>query len=361
MYREWIFIVECCRYASRGTSSAKLRELAAAALDWPLVERIGARHRVEGIAHKALRDAGVRSPFASKATGIARQNLFHVAEAKRLHDRLDASGIAHLFFKGATLDMLAWKSLALKKSIDVDILVDPERYGDACTILRECDYRCVPPYPGDLPVGQIYAYAKTAKDSLWRNSDLGVTVELHLRLTQNPALLPMISVRSPSQLVHLGSGIALPTLARDELFAYLCVHGALTAWSRLKWLADLSAFLSPGDDLDTLYRRALTLAPGRAVPQALLVCEALFGLSLGALKVELRRDPITRWLARVALDTMVKGGPDKELSDQRLGTAGIHFSILFLQRGFGYKVADLARQFRRVARRLQARAFAILR
>jgi hypothetical protein len=246
--------------------------------------------------------------------------------------------------------MLAWRSIALKRSIDIDILVDPDRYAEACALLLESGYRCVPPYPGDLPIPLILRYARLAKDSVWRNRRRGITVELHLRLTGNPALLPGVGVRSPAQVVEIAPGIALPTLARDELFAYLCVHGALTAWSRLKWPADLAAFLAHEPDLDGLYRRGLALAPGRSVPQALLVCEALFGLPLGPLGDELRRDPRTLWLVRTALATMIRGGADRELSAQRLGTARLHFSVLFLQPGLRYKAGDLARQFRRLTR-----------
>ena len=36
----------------------------------------------------------------------------------------------------------------------------------------------------------------------------------------------------------------MPTLADEPLYAYLCVHGASSAWFRLKWIADLNALLA---------------------------------------------------------------------------------------------------------------------
>ncbi|HEY0012859.1 MAG TPA: nucleotidyltransferase family protein [Allosphingosinicella sp.] len=322
---------------------------AAAGLDWPLVQRVAKRHRVEGLVHKALADAGAASPFATVAGGIARRNLAHAAEAGRLHSRLDAAGIPHLFVKGVTLDILAWRSLALKTSVDIDLLVFPDRYAQACALLFEAGYRCT--HPGDLPAPAIEAYARRNKDSVWYHRRRGITVELHQRLAANPALLPTLSVHSPAQQVEVAPAITLPTLAREELFAYLCVHGALTAWSRLKWPADLTALLCREPDLEALYRRAQSLAPGRAAAQALLVCEELFGLPLGALSAELRRDKRNVWLARTAIETMIRGGADVELSDQRLATAPVHYSILFLQKGLRYKAGDLTRQLRRLIRR----------
>jgi hypothetical protein len=351
---EWSFIVECCRQAARGSDPARLREAYAAGLDWALVEAIAKRHRVEGLVHKALGEAGLPSRFAAAATSIGRQNLAHAAEAKRLHDRLNARGLVHLFVKGATLDMIAWKTLAIKKSIDIDLLVEGEDYAQGCEMLLDAGYRCVPPYPGDLPVPEIVAYARRSKDSVWRNGRLGITVELHQRLTANPALLPGISARSPRQTVRIAPGIDLPTLARDELFAYLCVHGALTAWSRLKWAADLAAFIAAEQDLDGLYRRAVQLAPRRAVAQALLVNAALFGTPLGPLlEAELRGSRRNRQLERIAMRTMLRGGAGKELSDQRFGTVRLHASIILLEPGLGYKLGEVSRQILRVADRLR--------
>ncbi|HEX8191838.1 MAG TPA: nucleotidyltransferase family protein [Allosphingosinicella sp.] len=328
---------------------AEALRLVAEGLDWALVERVAKRHRVEGLVHKALGDAGLSSPFSLAAQGIARRNLAFAAEAARLHARFAEAGLAHLFVKGVTLDILAWRSLALKTSIDIDLLVDPTRYAEACAILFEAGYRCT--HPGDVPAARVEAYARRNKDSVWRHRRRGITVELHARLSANPALLPGVDVHSSSQMVEVAPSLNIPTLARDPLFAYLCVHGALTAWSRLKWVADLAAFLSREDDLEGLYRRGSALAPGRAVGQALLVCEELFGLPLGPLAAELRGDERTRWLARTALATMVRGGPDAELGDQSLGTARIHYSILFLQKGLRYKAADVTRQIGRVIHR----------
>jgi hypothetical protein len=346
---EWTFVVDCCRLVARGGDASALRAAAAAGIDWALAGRIARRHRVEGLVHKALGDAGLESPFSAAATGIARRNLAHAAEAARLDARLGEAGVRHLFVKGVTLDILAWRSLALKTSVDIDVLVDPQRYAAAASVLSEAGYRCT--HPGDLPAAAIEAYARVHKDSVWHHRRRGITVELHQRLAANPALLPTLSVGSPAQEVPVAPGIALPTLAPVQLFAYLCVHGALTAWSRLKWPADLTALLSHEEDLEGLYRRGAALAPGRAVPQGLLVCEQLFGLPLGPLSEELRRDKRNLWLARTALDTMIKGGPDAELGDQRFGTAAIHYSILFLQKGLRYKAGDLGRQLRRLTRR----------
>src|SRR5206468_9642745 len=98
-------------------------------------------------------------------------------------------------------------------------------------------------------------------------------LELHTSLVDSPAMLGGVSVASPLQQVAIAPGIVLPTLATDELFAYLVVHGATHAWSRIKWLADVAALLSglPEKEIEPLYRRSLALGAGRSGGQALLL------------------------------------------------------------------------------------------
>ena len=69
----------------------------------------------------------------------------------------------------------------------------------------------------------------------------------------------------------------LRTLGEEDLFAYLCMHGALHWWNRLKWLADVNALLAstPEDGVERLVRAAEARGAGRAAAQALLLCQRL--------------------------------------------------------------------------------------
>ena len=357
---EFELLLACCRWPPRPARDEAVRA-AAERVDWERLARMAARHRVEALVHDGLRRAGVEPPAATaerlsfEATAVARRNLIEAAEALRLSGRLERAGLPHLFVKGVTLNLLAYGTLALKHSRDIDLLVEPERYANACAILQQDGYRCT--YPGVEDLSAILRYAATTKDSVWRSRDGVSTVELHQRLTANPMLLGSIGARSPSQQVTIAPGISLPTLARDELFAYLCVHGAVTAWSRLKWLADLAAFVSDEDEagIERLYRRAVALAPGRSHAQALLLAKRLLGVPLGdELAKELRSDRVNRFLAGSALATMTQGGGVKELDEQAFGTARLNLSLLMLRQGWRYKAAEVGRKLPYVPRALRA-------
>jgi hypothetical protein len=99
-------------------------------------------------------------------------------------------------------------------------------------------------------------------------------------------------------------------LAPDDLFAYLCVHGAHHAWSRLKWLADLNALIaSSKPDLERLYRHAQKLGAGLCAGQALLLCHKLLGLELPAtVAQELQTNKRCQQLVRVAMAAMARSG-----------------------------------------------------
>jgi hypothetical protein len=197
---------------------------------------------------------------------------------------------------------------------------------------------------GDGRLGQWLAHCK---ETNWRHGRTGLIVEIHSQLVDNPVLLPGIGARSPSQLVEIGPGIRLRTLRTEELFAYLCVHGATHAWSRLKWIADVGALLSRFEpaEIERLYRVSLKLGVGRCSAQALLLCADLFETAVTPpLLSELRADRRAVWLARTALGVMFGRHGETELDDTVLGTLPIHLSHFVLGRGWRYKLAEAQRK-----------------
>ncbi|MGZ8305913.1 MAG: nucleotidyltransferase family protein, partial [Allosphingosinicella sp.] len=167
------------------------------------------------------------------------------------------------------------------------------------------------------------------------------------RLNDNPLLLPEVGPDSPIQQVEVAKGRFLATLRTDELFAYLCVHGASSAWFRLKWIADVGALLGdcPPNEIERLYRRSQAMGAGRAAGQALLLCERLLATPLSpALAAELRADRMNRWLVAVALRKLAGRTLTAELDEKLLGTGTIHLMQFALLPGLRFKFAELRRQ-----------------
>ena len=338
----------CCRWPPSAGRDDQVRRAAAAPIDWDGFGKLVARHRVPGLVHDGLTRAGVGAPaplaerLAEEAGEIARQNLLFAAECIRLHGLF--GDLRHLFLKGVTLNMLAYGSLAFKQAIDIDLLVAPVEYPAAIELLRGAGYRCVVPGP-DPSTEDILLWVRGHKHSNWVSPG-GLPLELHAGLVDNPLLLQDLGVDAPGQSVEIAPGKALPTLATDELFAYLCAHGAAHGWARLKWLADVSALVSREEiaGVERLHARSVELGGGRSAGQALLLSSILFGLELPPrLKAELDGDRGTRILVRMAMRNFTLGGMGRELDEMVLGTAGIHLSYLLLERGAGYKLRQLRR------------------
>ena len=349
---EFLLASACCRWPPSAERNEAVRTAASASIDWSRFLRIARRHRVEALVGDGLRRAAVEIPtdieveLQREAHEIARQNLAFAAEALRVHRLFESASIPHLFVKGATLDLLAYGTLGLKKARDIDLVVTPEVVEQACNALSDAGYVRFAPGPEVTP-DRFSIWLQLCKETVWRHAEKGIILELHTGLVDNPALLPGIDATSPEQMSEIAPGLRLPTLAPDELFAYLCVHGATHAWSRLKWIADVAALLNRSGlhERERLYRRALVLGVGRCSAQALMLCECLFDLKIPHdLSAELRSDATTRRLVRIALGTMAGRHVGTELDDTVLGTVPIHLSHFLLAPGWRYKVSELQRK-----------------
>ncbi len=348
---EFDFVVACCLWPP-SPGRDQLVAARAAGLHWPMVERIARRHRVEGLVWAAIRRTGLEVPaelgsaLASAAEAIVRQNLRIAAESQRLKEAFAAAELPLLFVKGLSLAMLAYGNIMLKSGWDIDILVPPDAAAGAAMLLRQSGY--VPTVPkGASDEHAIAAWHSGWKESVWWNARRGTHIELHTGLVDHPMLLPQIGISSPRQEVPITGGISLLTLATDELFAYLCVHGASSAWFRLKWVADLAALLDGREaaEIDRLYRRSQALGAGRAADVGLLLCHRLFGTGVSdRLVQELLADRVGRLLIKAVERSLSGRGVATEITEMRLGTFWIHLFQLGTLPGLRYKLVALRRE-----------------
>ncbi len=343
---EFRLLIHCCRWSFAGGNGGEIRELAGKA-DWPRFVQLCRRHRVQGFVQRCLRELELfgeaEAQLACDAATIAEQNLRAARHSSLLLKAFTAAGIPLLFVKGLTLSKLAYGDPFVKMSQDVDVLVPAPFIRGAAAALDQLGFRLeLPPVaPHSAQLGRWHHHRK---ESVWRSPD-GVMLDLHGRLADSQVLIPSIGANSPQQLVEVAPGIVLPTLADDELFAYLCVHGASSAWFRLKWVADLAALLDDRStgELERLYERSQQLGAGRAAAQALLLAAATFGTAIGSgLERRLAGKPVNRWLANAAWSQLVR---DSEPTEVRLGTATIHLTQLLLLPGVSFKLRELSRQW----------------
>jgi hypothetical protein len=305
------------------------------------------RHRVQGLAWNALAQSAAQVPhqprhaLSAEARSIAATNLAIVAECRGLQAAFERSNIPLLFIKGLTVGALAYRAPLLKMGWDIDLLIDPGELQAASELLRERGYALRLPHSQD----RLQAWHMRSKESVWSRSD-SFYVELHTRLADNRRMIPGIDIDSPRQLVTVAPDASLPTLAEEELLAYLAVHGASSAWFRLKWISDFAALIhgKSASEIERLYHRSQELGAARAAGQGLVLADRLFDVlqAVPTLRQRLGSDRSTRLLCDAALRTMTKG--TAEPTERPLGTLAIHWTQFLLRPGLGYKFSELRRQ-----------------
>lgn len=349
---EFRLAVECCRHSFREPPPHD--DPVPNQLGWNRFLRLVRFHRIEGLVWNALAGQArlpdaVAGALQQAASAIAAANLHAKADCQRLLLRFEATKVPILFLKGLTLSALAYGDPAIKAAIDIDLLIDPRDVNQATELLLESGCKLICP----RDEGRLEAWHRTWKESLWRKEGSALEIDLHTRAANNPRVIPTITVHSSSRSVDIGDGISLPTLADDELFAYLAVHGASSAWFRLKWISDFAALLQakPPPEIERLYRRSQQLRAGRAAGQALLLADDLFKSldRLPSLRRELADDRMTRLLFKAARRQL--GSNLVEPTEQGFGTLTIHWTQFLLLPGLSYKGSEFAGQVGRMLSR----------
>ncbi|WCM29423.1 nucleotidyltransferase family protein [Sphingomonas sp. QA11] len=295
--------------------TARIVALAAAGMDWGCVERIAARHRVAGLVREGLTRAGLPVPrgIANRAHHTTLSALKNAGEALRLQNLLEETGIEPLFLKGSALAIRAYGSIAVRDSIDIDMVVAPADVARAWTVLNQAGYSMTAP-SRPLPPGALRTYQTISKDSVHVHSERRVRVELHWRLSDAAGEAGMPPVSDHRMVEVPGSG-ALRTLADPALFTYLCVHGSGHAWARLKWLADIAALLGTSEDGGAgLWAAAQAGGAARPAASAIMLANAAFGTPFPPGFVPPRSLRLAL-LNRLALRVMAAGGGARELAD----------------------------------------------
>jgi Uncharacterised nucleotidyltransferase len=198
--------------------------------------------------------------------------------------------------------------------------------------------------PPDISDAQLRLLMPLRKDLGFVHQATGLRIELHWRLFLNPHVMIETPIMAASRVVPVAGVAGLRTLSEEDLFAYLCMHGALHWWYRLKWLADINALLAaaPEASIERLFRAAETRGAGRAAAQAMLLCRQLLGTPLPASLVAMIGKGFSmRWLEATALSAMTAAQSEREPHDARFGTTRGSLSTFLLSRSWRYRLAEL--------------------
>jgi hypothetical protein len=336
--REFALVAACCLWPPSPRRNAAISAVAGAQIDWAHFLKVVRRHRVPTLVWNGLSQAGIEPPpeiaqlLAADADRTTRASLSNCGETIRLQRLFDQGGCESAFVKGATLAALAYGNFAIRHAKDIDMIVPEAQFPLAFGVLATAGYRRIWP-PESISAAQFALWRAHGKDMQWRNEHRGIELELHWRLTTISFCLNEPPDFSALHAVAITSSAKVMTLPPPDLFVYLCVHGSAHGWFRLKWLADIHALLAdkPAGLIETYYGIAKAKGVERAMGQAMLLCEEIFGLRLPTdLAAQLHGSRAVTLLAKIGLLSMTRGRAEMEITDLPFGTTLISASYLLL-------------------------------
>jgi hypothetical protein len=328
-------------------------------IDWPHLLALAKRHRVGPLvwsaiskAPTAILPASVAASFRAVHEQNALNSLRLTARLIRIVSSLADAGIAAVPLKGICLAARYYPVATARHAGDIDLLIAPDRLGDAAATLERLGY-----HPTSK---QAFGLKRSSDDDDYRLHNLyiaadHVLVEVHFRLHNNPGILPLgiAGIIAAGATVSFG-GTTLPVMSDALQFVFLATHGARHEWERIQWVADI-ALMVRGASVETV-RQWLAIAAGHGLlnpaVQALVIANHLFGIALPPEASDaFRRSWRIRFLVRRAEDCLMRGGDRKPAAPQSL-KIGRRIYRLCVASQPGYIAAEIQNSVRAMVTRL---------
>lgn len=262
--------------------------------DWtPLID-LALQHGLSPLlARRALALAAGAVPDALRAAfehhrednDARNRDLAHILF--RLLDALSGQGIDALPFKGQTLGVIAFGDYRHRRAGDVDLLLRLRDREAACVVLEALGYRELT----ERELGRAMTPVEWAVCRRYQCEYAYYSERDRTLVEPHWAFAPRtLAAESDYERMWLRAetveieGRVVPTLARTDLLAALCIHGSKHEWVRLQWIADVAALLHrhPDLDLDGILRDARTRGLERMVLLGIGLARDVLGVTLPA-------------------------------------------------------------------------------
>ena len=303
----------CARTTASDRVAARLRELAATEIDWEYLFLLARRHSIVPLLYLQLdRHAAdlipsdTLSQLKKHYLENAARNTVLTAEVCRLITRLADAGIDTIPYKGPVLAVFAYCNLALRRFVDLDVIVRKSDVLKAREILLEEGYT-----PSkSLSLTQQELLLRTQHNMQFSRDNHRLIIELHWEVAPHLFASPVNSDQLWDNLVSIDlNGTEVKTLAADDLLFSLCVHGSRHLWERLGWICDIAELLARHSfDWPTLLKRAMQADSDRMFLLGLYLAQRLLDAPLPAeVKQRCDSDPRLTLLADNVVDHLFNG------------------------------------------------------
>ena len=238
----------CARTKATDRVVERLRELAASEIDWEYFFLLARRHSVVPLVYLQLYNhaADLASPeilatLKKHYLENTARNAVLTAELCRLIDRFAESGIEVIPYKGPVLALFAYGNLALRRFVDLDVIVRKTDVLQAREILLNEGYAPAK----SLSLSQQELLLRTQHNWQFSRDDHRLIVELHWDVAPHLFASSVNTDRLWQDLITLDlNGTEVKTFSAEDLLFSLCLHGSRHLWERLGWICDVAELIA---------------------------------------------------------------------------------------------------------------------
>jgi len=309
-------VLLCARTKVNAETSARIAAITSRAegIDWDYVYAIARRHSVLPLVYSQLNTPAAANVPSDQLARLkenyqknAARNLFLTAELCRILQTFEAAGIEALPYKGPALAVYAYGNQALRRFVDLDIMVRKADVIRAKDILMAGGFVC-----GTAWTNAQQALLLRTQHNMSLSRDQGrLVVELHWEVASSlfASSLQAEDLWGRLETMRLNNS-AVKSLSAEDLLLSLCVHGSKHLWERLAWICDVAELVKTRRDLDweVLLKRAASTGNERMLLLGLYLTHSLLDAPLPAhIKSESEADGMIVSLAKEVTGRLFDG------------------------------------------------------
>ena len=306
-------VLRCIRPVQTAEDHARIRSLISFGVDWDFLFLFARRHAVLPLLYSGLnKTAGDLIPHTELQRfqkyfqdNLARNALF-TAELSRLLKLLGQKGIDAIPYKGPVLSLFAYGDVALRRFVDLDIMVQKDDVEKAIELLLNDGYEL----SKALAENQRQVLLRTQHNVQFRRHKGQLIVELHWEVSPH---LYASSVRAEDLWRNLVAAelnsVAIKVLGPEDLIFSLLIHGSRHLWECLLWICDIGWIVERHElNWQLLLERARTTRNERIFLLGLYLSAQLLNVSLPiSIAKEIENDPQLEKLASLVAKRIFKG------------------------------------------------------
>jgi Uncharacterised nucleotidyltransferase len=213
-------------------------------IDWNYFFQLARRHAIVPLVYRQLKHhvppENLQQLKKDSVENSAR-NVVLTAELCRLINLLAGEGIDAIPYKGPVLSRFAYDDLALRRFVDLDVIVKKHDVARARDLLLADNYALSKPFT----VEQQELLLRTQHNLQFTKDNRRLIVELHWEVAPHLFASTVQTETLWQSLVDFDlNGTTIKTLSADDLLFSLCVHGSRHLWERLGWICDVAELIS---------------------------------------------------------------------------------------------------------------------